>query len=300
MRYLDQDISTDGLLRCQGDQTRSARTWHSARVQGRVAGACAILLAIAHAAHAAPFTQLIVFGDSLSDVGNNGRYTDGSLWDEHLAGAYGLSFTASDKGGTDYAISGSSITGGGSTSLPAQMRTYLAAFPQADPQALYAIWGGANDVFNTIGDTKANHPLADRGVTDTLRMINDLYKAGARNFLIGDVPPTYLTPYVQTQTQADIAQQTALVTYWNAALSRALKKLALPHAQLWRYDLGNFWAAIFASPTHFNFTNYTQGCNNSCNDPLQTLFWDDRHPASSGHAQIGTEILAILSVDPTP
>ncbi len=258
------------------------------------AGACAILLATAPAAHAAPFTQLIVFGDSLSDVGNNGRDTDGSLWDEHLAGAYGLSCTASDHGGSDYAISGASITGGSATSLPSQVNTYLSAFPQADPHALYAIWGGANDVFGTLGDTKSNHALAEKGVADTLGMITSLYEAGARNFLIGDVPPTYLTPFVQGQGQAAVAQQATLVTYWNAQLRRALKGLSLSQAKFWQYDLGIFWAAIFTSSTHFNFTNYTQGCYGSCNDPLQTLFWDDRHPGSTGHAQIGAEILAIL------
>ncbi len=56
------------------------------------------------------YDQLYVFGDSLSDTGNNGRFTyDGNqhlLYDEALAQRIGAALVASDNGGENYAAGG--------------------------------------------------------------------------------------------------------------------------------------------------------------------------------------------------
>ncbi len=248
-----------------------------------------------HQAHAAGYTQLIVFGDSLSDVGNNGRYTAGNLWAEHLAGAYGVPLAASHSGGTDYAISGALITQGGTYSLPGQVATYLAAHPHADAAALYVIWGGGNDAFSTLGNPASGPSVATTGVASTVGMINRLYAAGARYFLIGEVPSTNLTPYVQSQGALAIAQQAAEVAYWNAALRKALSHTPVSGGRVWRYNAASGLSAIVSSPTHMGFTNVTTPCNTSCADPAHTLFWDSIHPGATGHAMIADAMLAVLT-----
>ena len=87
-----------------------------------------VLVACSIAAHAAAssFDAIYVFGDSYSDVGNifiatggakpappyyKGRFSNGPIWIDHLAGAYGLTVTPSLKGGTDYAFGGAEVTG---------------------------------------------------------------------------------------------------------------------------------------------------------------------------------------------
>lgn len=54
------------------------------------------------------YDQLYVFGDSLSDTGNNGRFTYDSnkhlLYDEVLAQRIGAALVASDDGGNNYAV----------------------------------------------------------------------------------------------------------------------------------------------------------------------------------------------------
>lgn len=113
-------------------------------------------------ATAAPFTGLIVFGDSLSDSGNNAlafdntttapgatrtalpipsptfvptfpypsaRYSNGPVWIEQVASSLGLSATPSLAGGTNYAFGGARSGQSGSAfppSLRDQAETYLA------------------------------------------------------------------------------------------------------------------------------------------------------------------------------
>ncbi len=84
----------------------------------------AVLLAttecVAHAA-SPTYDNLIVFGDSYCDVGNifaltggaepaapyyNGRFSNGPIWLDHVAGFLGVPLKASALGGTDYAFGG--------------------------------------------------------------------------------------------------------------------------------------------------------------------------------------------------
>ena len=133
---------------------------------------------------AGPFSSLFIFGDSLSDPGNNaivlspnvtpvpisgnsfiptfpyasGHYTNGQIWAQTFASALGL--TANPwlvPGGTDYA-SGGATTGPVSSnpfspyppSLETQVAVYLSQFPTAPSQALYVIAGGGNDARNAL------------------------------------------------------------------------------------------------------------------------------------------------------
>ena len=264
------------------------------RVTGLAAAAAYAL--VSPPARAAGFSQLYVFGDSLSDTGNNGRYSASYLWDEHLAGAYGVTCTPSNQGGTDYAISGALITSG-ANSLPNQVSAYLSAHHKADANALYAIWGGGNDVLSTIGNGGTGPGIQAAGVADTVAMLKTLYKAGARQFLVGLVPRTDLTPEVQGDGHAVIAQQGSLVANWNAALLKALGSISLSGAQIWRYDSAGFMTAIITSPTHFGFTS-AAACDNTCPDPDHTFFWDKVHPGATAHAMIGASMLAELGAAP--
>jgi phospholipase/lecithinase/hemolysin len=261
----------------------------------KILASLSLFLALATAAaQAAAPTQLIVFGDSLSDTGNIGRFTASYLWDEHVAGAYNIPFAPSSHGGTDYANAGALITSG-SLSLPNQVNTYLTAHPVADPNAVYVIWGGGNDVFSTLSNPGSGSQIEAEGIADTLAMINSLYNAGARSFVIGNVPRTDLTPYVRDRGQTAIKQQRQLVLNWNVKLNLALNKLHLKGAKLRLYDSAAGLAAVFVSPTHFGFSDYTDPCNNTCTDPAYTFFWDSIHPGQTGHMLIGSAYLTLIA-----
>jgi len=135
----------------------------------RIARACAVMAAagvatVAHAAAPSPFTGITVFGDSLSDGGNfaiaaglpaSQRFTTnpGLTAIENVAAYYGLPLTASLAGGSNYAFGSAGIntnTPGAAAGIPTetqQITGYLTANPTLDPNRLYSVWGGANDIF---------------------------------------------------------------------------------------------------------------------------------------------------------
>ncbi|MGH8183432.1 MAG: SGNH/GDSL hydrolase family protein, partial [Rhodanobacteraceae bacterium] len=143
--------------------------------------ACAVALALASSAafaqstppvqpsaHAGLFDHMVVFGDSLSDDGNLStlanlpltmRFTTnpGQTGVENIADYFGVPMTPALVGGTDFAFGGAGVvnnspgTPAGVPTLPTQLGMYLkASGGAADPNTLYTVWGGANDVFYNV------------------------------------------------------------------------------------------------------------------------------------------------------
>ena len=169
---------------------------------------CLLLSAVATStAGAAPFTALYAFGDSLSDLGNtydvfgghgadsaiygllgytaspnrydDGRWTNGQVWVEHLNTQLGLPALAKNKGnqplsaGTNFAYAGStSGTGnifGVINNLQLQLSNYLnLAGGSASSTALYTVWSGGNDVINYVQDAEPNTPAGIDALTTTM------------------------------------------------------------------------------------------------------------------------------------
>jgi outer membrane lipase/esterase len=125
--------------------------------------ASATLAPMAAQAASNPINNIVVFGDSLNDNGNLSiatgaaqisRFTTnpGHVAIENVAAHYGVTLSPSLGGGTDFAYGGAGVlqnapnTPGVVPMVPAQVDSYLAAHPTADPRTMYAIWGGNNDL----------------------------------------------------------------------------------------------------------------------------------------------------------
>src|SRR5579862_4140548 len=126
-------------------------------------------------AGAAQFSNVIVFGDSLSDAGYYrpflaslgipaqevsvlGRFTTnpGPVWSELVTTFYGHTPAASNAGGLIFAQGGARVATDSASTPPGaaqrpvstQINEYLSATGgAADPNALYGVWIGANDIF---------------------------------------------------------------------------------------------------------------------------------------------------------
>ncbi len=294
------------------------------------------------------FSRVIVFGDSLSDVGNvrekvqdkffisypggdfnysDGRFTNSSdtdprsvdfqgVWHEQLASRFlGLpAATASLRGGLNYAFGGATteegsqdvtvfnnptpFQGGTNTvtidNIGRQLDRYLNE-QTVDPQALYIIWGGGNDLFK---DQSANTILgsAQRVVANVNRLIN----AGARNFLIPNVPPLGSIPFYDgdaaEQEELNVASREFRRELNNQLNINVIAGPGPTAPVVYRLDIWSLFVRFAADPTTFGFTNILDPAQGrSSANPDQYLFWDDIHPTTAAHFQIAQEANRVLS-----
>lgn len=174
--------------------------------------------------HAGPFDHMVVFGDSLSDDGNLSlalqlpqivRFTTnpGQTGVENVADFFGMPMTPALAGGSDFAFGGAGLANNspGTPSsvpvLPAQLGMYLQATGgQADPNTLYAVWGGANDIFYGATSAAAG-ATAQQLIQQTIQQM--VQQAITGNVIPND--PTAIAAYTAQITPVVTQQVTAQV-----------------------------------------------------------------------------------------
>ncbi len=316
---------------------RASRSCPSAFLRRLRCAAVTLCLATAATlAQAAPFSSLYVFGDSLSDSGNNaivlsaagipptalpiagdafvpgapyasGRYTDGAVWAEMLAGRLGLSAAPSLAGGTNFAFGGATTGPAGGAPFPASLLDQVSAFlagagGAAPSDALYVIAGGGNNARAALtaiasgADAAATIAAAATGfVTDTVAMVAQLLAAGAGDIVVWTAPDVGVTPAVQAMGPAAAAVASMLANAMNGALAAALD----PIDEVRIFDVAGLLQQVVAAPADFGFDNISGACAATpvaC-DPASWLFWDGIHPTSGGHALVAQ---AMASLVPAP
>lgn len=205
------------------------------------------------------FSQTVFFGDSLTDTGRLQNIIKNSIaapflptpqpsfttnpdptWAGVLANSYGHKATPNDGKtltGTNYAVGGartkedvarvdpkSGLTLFTIPSTRAQMDNYLKLTNnRADPHALYAVWTGANDLFEAAN---ATNPAQALGVITTAAshqatLVKQLGQAGANYILVPNIPDVGITPsYVGDPAKS--ATATAAAKLYNQTLYKSL------------------------------------------------------------------------------
>ena len=96
---------------------------------------------------------------------------------------------------------------------------YLAANGgKADPNALYTVWGGANDLFAVAADPSQAQAIIGGAVTAQVGIVGTLQAAGAQYMLVPTIPDIGLTPSSRAGGAVGMGQGTALATAYNDAL----------------------------------------------------------------------------------
>ena len=142
------------------------------------------------------FNHLVVFGDSLSDMGNAGRFSNGPVWVEQLATMLKLPLRASERGGQNFAVGGARIEAG-PQSLRAQVNRFL-QLPLPSGRTLYVVWGGGNDILAGIGEPDG-HSAVSAAAASLKSLLADLIAHGASDLLVPNLPDVSLTPEVQAR-----------------------------------------------------------------------------------------------------
>ncbi len=287
------------------------------------------------------YTGIYAFGDSLSDVGNDyivtggyvptatyytdgsnsGRFTNGLNYLDVLAADLGLSLTPSVSGGTGYAFGGartSYISPGLPTtalSFNDQLIDYYSDYTAADPNALYVLWIGANDMADAIRaaalDPANARAIIGSAIGNTMTgigsAIGNLAFRGADHFLVPNLPNLALTPMVNGLGSSDLnflAQSASMA--FNQQLDLLLGGFSsLDIRSLDVYDALN---DIVADPGAYGLTNVTDPCYTgevdgspigaipvtTCLNPNQYVFWDYEHPTTALHAELGARSFAAV------
>lgn len=270
-------------------------------------------------AFALPFQQLIVFGDSLSDVGNdfiatkglipppvaygNGRFTDGTdsvpstsllgVWHEQLSTKLGLPVaTPSLAGGTDFAFGGAetgiSSTFGAFTipGMATQLHMFLTGKTSVPSNALYVFWGGANNLFDA-GSPSAINAAASQAITDISTEIGTLASVGAKYFMWVDLPPLDKTPDGRHSPFSSALQTASLSFDSQFALAVPGLKAKFPGISITPVDVYSLYTSILSNPSKFGLTDVTDPAQGDVTaNPDKFLFWDGNHPTTAGHALI--------------
>jgi phospholipase/lecithinase/hemolysin len=270
------------------------------------------------AASAATPSALYVFGDSLVDAGNvdaalgndsfnpvadgyyPGRFTNGPDYTDLLNRRFfGSDLTPSLLGGTDYAFGEAQavdLPGLPVPALDAQVGSFLADHGgAADPNGLYIINIGGNDVFNLeSGDPSAIGGLdplvyAADVVASITGAVSTLDAEGAHKILVAGIP--VIDP---TGAALDAALQAGL-----DALEPSLS------AQLYRLDYQTLFPEIVTDPSAFGlppFTELSTPCLGSAPivggvpDCTGYVYFDDTHPTAALQAAVYGAVADILSV----
>lgn len=295
-----------------------------------------LLLSLSMAAQAASFSQLVIFGDSLSDAGNNaalvgnsglapvtdqdfskipyfsGRYSNGPVWAEYFAAKLGLSAQASLLGGTNYAFGGAQTGVDGSDGpggFPFSMRTQLSMF-LGDPgkavtgSQLFIISGGGNNVRAAL-DAIAADPNAAAGIIgstaaayaqDVGAMVDALQARGAQHILVLNTPNFGLTP--AAAGGGPLGQATA--SFASATMDAALAARLNGEAGVQTFDFYGFLTHTVNSAGSLGLTNVSNACGRTDNicDPATALFWDSIHPTTNGHRLLADAVFAQVVPEP--
>jgi phospholipase/lecithinase/hemolysin len=274
------------------------------------------------------YSQVIAFGDSMSDTGNlfkftqavggaglpqapsfEGRFSDGAVALEVMANQLRLPLT-------NYCFSGGQTGRGNLLPFWSWQRGMLFQIdefhrtmtaqgkPRNDPNALYFLWAGPNDFFEGIN--MYSKQTAKTAASNHLKAIRSLYARGSRHLLIPLMPDLSLTPQSAAFEKQDKGYQQAArqrSEEYKAELLRVFDqaRAELPGIDIRTYD--NLEAMRESLPRFAaQGMNVTEACYTGklqsgqtvrlvCDRPDNYFFWDKNHPT----ARIGREIGAAFA-----
>jgi outer membrane lipase/esterase len=296
--------------------------------------ACASLVSVA----ATPFTSLYVFGDSLSDGGNNravlggagagqvitnnsyipslpyasGTYSNGPVWVNSFASALGLGQFAAPSlgGGGNYAYGGARTTVDGSffgfpPSATSQANSFLTGKISISADGLYVVAIGGNDAravlqaVATGAPAEATIAAAATAYADEVgKIVDSLQAKGASRIVVWDTPNLGAAPAVLAGGPLASLLGTGIALSFNAALTA---RLSGEPTSVTMFDVFGLFNNIAANPASYGLTNISDACGAvlGC-DADKYLFWDGIHPTARGQVLIADAMLTSVGAIPEP
>jgi phospholipase/lecithinase/hemolysin len=275
------------------------------------------------------FSQVVVFGDSLSDTGNlaslltenglptpnglnpsfiNGRLSNGPLWIETFAANQNLNPLQIKNFATIGSTTGrTNITSFLPPDLAAQVnlpgmldqidRYGTSLNPQADPQALHVIWGGGADFYAMQGKTWLEAiAQVNQSVNQVIAGIDQLVGLGATTIAVINLPDLGIVPGVQALGMG--AMGTAYSLLFDGLLEFRLGQVEQRlDVDVIEVDLFSATETILANPQAFGLSDITTPLvtvNGLAVNPNAYLWWNGNHPTTAGHQLIAGAVQSAL------
>lgn len=267
--------------------------------------------------------RYVAFGDSLSDNGNlfaatgqppfpyvNGRFSNGPTWVELLARTPMNGFLplapVNNAVSTNFAFGGARTDAlvANPPGTGTQIGAYFARGGSFGNGTIATLWGGANDIFQTI-PVAAGNPATAQAVmqaasvaaaTNIGTQAGQLAAAGAQTIVVLNLPDFSALPQFAGGPAAQLAGFSSGA--FNTALTTSLGVVAAgaPGTNLVSVDVASVFSALQANPASFGFTDARSSCiataacvgNPAARDGF--AFWDGVHPTAAGHRLVAAVV----------
>jgi thermolabile hemolysin len=265
------------------------------------------LVAVLPLAAAPSFDAIYVFGDSLSDTGNEpaepvahyqGRWSNGPLWIEYLSTRLGLSYVATNN----FARSGAQCD---------DAYTQTQAFtPVGDnSRSLFVVWAGGNDFLQEYDQNGFSDSKWDQQTTYSAaslgNAVNELYAKGARHILVPNTVDVTEIPTLNYLPDFLRSYLRGKVNSFNSKLQTQLDviRTAHPELNLYRCDAFARLKALLGTARQFGFTEWNIDAladvtmfDKSFDGPGSNyVFWDPIHPTTKAHGIIADWFHAVVA-----
>jgi outer membrane lipase/esterase len=294
--------------------------------------ALALSAILAAPSQASSFSQLVFFGDSVSDSGNvalalnlpfglaqtvsntyipdapyptdgvshfPATFSNGPVWATQFAARLGLSADPSLLGGTDFAFAGART--GRETDVPSlkyQATTmYLGATGAiADPNALYVVSEVGNDVRDVLAGEISFEDGASDYATNLGQIVDALQEAGAQHILVFNNANLGVVPFAIALGPEAAGTASAVAAGFNLALGARLAG----ESGVEVFDLFSFFNGVVGDKATYGFENATDACGAAApgTDCSKYVFWDGIHPTTAMHKLVSDAVYAQMIPEP--
>ncbi len=257
-------------------------------------------------------SDFLIFGDSLSDMGNskaafgtpesppyyNGRFSTGLMWNEHVAAKMGLTITPGrgSNPGSNRAFGGAEVGEGMNYFVIPNLGKQIEDYTNNNwigPNEKVALWGGGNNFLNS-GESDTQ-----KVVNYIIDHVNVLASNGASDLIVLNLPPLDKTPTYSEESASDKQSMYNRIIDFNAKLDVAMsaRESAL-NISIQVIDVFPMFETIYWNGSFYGITNVTHSaCHHdgiSCdsNDYIEPnveefFFFDNIHPTGTAHLLMG-------------
>jgi phospholipase/lecithinase/hemolysin len=185
--------------------------------------------------------------------------------------------------------------------LTTQVGMFLTQFDTASDKSLYVLFAGGNDVRDALVNPEMGEMILGCALLSLSDNIQTLIAAGARTFLIPNVPNLGLVPAVALQGPEAQQGATEVTYFFNQQLESILTDIETAYGGLVTFYRLDTFELLTQTAVEHPELNVTDPCidvfsGTVCKHAKKYLFWDGIHPTQTGHKLIAKEAASVLGL----